>query len=157
MTTPPAGQVQASTQPSKVVPATGIQKPNLPDRIGQNKNPAAKAGLQKGTRRTPQQVAADREAKEEALRRKAQQFDNAKKRFAEMQFAEDEEIEAKITGNLQQLALGKKKQQPGSYIESEGEVFEELDADVEETESDESEPVPVKVTDLPFTSTPKLT
>jgi hypothetical protein len=124
--------------------ANSSQKPveardPLPNRKGRNVHPAPK----KKTRRSAQQVAADRAAKQKEIEDKIRELEEVKKRLAETNVAEDIEDEDMGEENPQRLSAAIRKRQ---YVELEddsdaGEAFDFQEA--EEMDSSESEE-PVK-------------
>ena len=109
----------------------------LPDRIGRNVHPAPK----KATRRSSQEVAAEREVKRKAIENKIKELENAKHRLAEMNAFEDVEDDAMDEANPQRFSAAIRKRR---HIElessSNGEEsfdFEGIDEALGSSESEE--------------------
>ena len=82
------GKATGKRKAANVAPP--IRSP-LPERIGRNIHPAPK----KGTRRTPQEVQAEREAHKKAIEEKIRELEEAKRLLAEANAAEDIEDDAR--------------------------------------------------------------
>jgi len=126
--------------------ANSSQKPveardPLPNRKGRNVHPAPR----KKTRRSPQQVAADRAAKEKEIEDKIRELEEVKKSLAETNVAEDIEDENMNEENPQRLSAAIRKRQ---YIELEDDSDAREAFDFQEAEqmdsSEGEEPVKKK-------------
>ncbi|KAF8235537.1 hypothetical protein L208DRAFT_1256719 [Tricholoma matsutake] len=90
-----------------------VKKPNevaavrdpLPNRPGQNVHPATP----KQTRRTAQEVAAEREAQKQAIEEKIREGERAKELLAQMNVNEGLEDKQMLTENPQQLSAAIRK------------------------------------------------
>jgi hypothetical protein len=117
----------------------------LPDRQGRNIHPAG----QPTARRTPQEVAAEREAQKMALEEKIREGQRAKQLFALMSLAEEKMDEEMPTRNPQRLsaAICKRRQDCLDENSDEDEEFDfrEIDEAISESsESDDSVAEPVQ-------------
>jgi hypothetical protein len=115
----------------------------LPDRPGRNVHPAGK--LPK--RRTPQEVAAERDAKARAIEQKIRELEDAKRQLAEMNASEDMYDDEMDKGNPQRLSAATRK---CAYDELEansddGEAFDFSEVDDMLGSSDAEEPLEEKI------------
>ena len=114
----------------------------LPDRPGRNVHPA-KVTKPTTTRRTSQEVAAEREAKKRAMEEKIQEGEKAKEFLVLMNINEDIDDDKLLTENPQRLSAAIRKR--GRDTDDEGEVFD-FDAVENAVYSDKSASVePAKV------------
>ena len=139
-----------SQLPAQRTKATGTRKPAevttrdpLPDRKGRNVHPAPT----KPTRRTSQEVEAEREAKRKAVEQKIQELEEAKCRLAEMNVSEDIQDDAIDQNYPQRLSVAIRKRQHAEIEEDSDnqELFDFRDVDEMSSQS-ESEEQPVQET-----------
>ena len=145
------GSVGDASQPSAKVKALCRRKRTLvvdprdplPDRPGRNVHPAKP--LATTTRRTSQEVAAEREAKKRAMEEKIREGEKAKEFLALMNINEDLDDEELLTENPQRLsaAIRKRGRADLDETDSEGEYFD-LDAIKGSVCSDDSGVAPAK-------------
>ena len=114
----------------------------LPDRAGRNVHP----GPKKATRRSHQEVEAEREAKAKAIEEKIQKLETAKRLLAEANAFEDIENDA-MDQNPQRLStvIQKHKRIDVSGDSDDGELFDFKDVDEMIDTSEDEEPVKQKV------------
>lgn len=121
-------------RPTKVLPS----REPLPDRTGRNVHPVKP----KATRRTPQEVAADREAQIRELQNRIRVAEEAKELLAQMHVNEERDDEQMLVDNPQRLSAAIRKR--GRDLEdSEGENFD-FDGVEKDAYSDDEVVKPVK-------------
>jgi hypothetical protein len=120
--------------------ANATPREPLPDRPGRNVHPAG----QRATRRTPQEVAAEHEAKKRAIEEKIREGEKAKELLAQLNVDEDLRDEEMLTKNPQRLSAAIRKR-GRQYLEDDedGEEFD-FAAIEEEPSSDDVGEEPVK-------------
>ena len=143
---PAAKKVKAKANTSqlskkaKAVKKTAVvnRRDPLPDRPGRNVHPA-KVTKPTTTRRTSQEVAAEREAKKRAMEEKIREGEKAKEFLALMNINEDIDDDELLTENPQRLsaAIRKRGREYQGDTDDEGEVFD-FDAVENAVYSDES-------------------
>lgn len=106
----------------------------LPERSGRNTHPGAGLGPRK--RRTPEEVAADKAAKEEKKRRLVELEEEKRKLWAQLEADEDEKELARQVNIVRRLS---DVQQDVGDVESDGEVFKLDVSDTSECESEDVE------------------
>lgn len=111
----------------------------LPDRTGRNVHPCPK----KATRRSHQEVEAEREAKAKAIEEKIQRLEEAKRLLAEINASEDIENDA-MDQNPQRLSTVNQKRKH-TDSDDDGEVFDFKDVDRMIDTSEDDEPVKQKI------------
>ena len=126
------GKVGGSRKAAEVAP-----RDPLPDRKGRNVHPAPKTT----TRRSSQEVAAEREAKKRAIEKRIKELENAKRLLAETNAFEDIDDDAMLEDNPQRLSAAIRKRR---HIElesgSNGEEsfdFKDIDEALDLSESEE--------------------
>ena len=137
------GKATSKRKAANVAPP--IRSP-LPERTGRNIHPAPK----KGTRRTPQEVQAEREAHKKAIEEKIWELEEAKRLLAEANAAEDIEDDTMGKNNPQRLSTAIHKRQ---HIDFEGdsdggEAFDFRDVDAMSDSSESEEPAKQKVVSI---------
>jgi hypothetical protein len=133
-----ATHMKANKGRTRKQPREHVARDPLPDRRGRNIHPAAG---QLTTRRTSQEVTADRESQRRALEEKIRQGEKAKELFALMSIAEEQFDEEMLTRNPQRLSAAILKH-GRDCLEEDSEVgevfnFEEVDNGTT-SESDDS-------------------
>ena len=116
----------------------------LPDRTGRNVHPCPK----KATRRSHQEVEAEREAKAKAIEEQIQRLEEAKRLLAEINASEDIENDA-MDQNAQRLSTVNQKRKHADVTDSDdGEVFDFKDIDEMIDTSEDDEPVKQKIVSI---------
>ena len=145
------GHADVASQPSAKAKAlcrqkrTAVVDPRdpLPDRPGRNVHPAKPTA----TRRTSQEVAAEREAKKRAMEEKIREGERAKEFLALMNINEDRNNEELLTENPQRLSAAIRKRGRKHHASTDdsddGEDFD-FDAVEDGVDSDESSVGPAK-------------
>lgn len=134
ITEPIKGKSARGQRPTKVVPP----REPLPDRTGRNVHPVKP----KATRRTAQEVAADREAQIRELQDRIRVAEEAKELLAQMHVNEEHDDEQMLVDNPQRLSAAIRKR--GRDLEdSEGEDFD-FDSVEKGSYSDDEVVEPVK-------------
>jgi hypothetical protein len=118
-----------------------IREP-LPNRKGRNVHPGAVKELQKATRRTSQEVEAERVAKREAALQKIREAEEAKRLLAQMD-VEEEYVDQNLGALAERrLSVALRKRARSEVDESEGESFKSVHSseDSEDDASDKGQP-----------------